>query len=550
MMLARLVYVASAFVSKLFRWILLPFVFAFNGVYNALADRYPRVLEGALARKALVLTVAFVLFGGSVALIPQLGIELIPTMAQGEFDIELRLPPGTPLEKTDEIMRNTQTSAAGVPEIASMFGVSGTGNRLDANPDEGGENWGELHVALADDRAETEEEALRQLRLAFDAVPSAQYKFGRPALFSFDTPIEIEVAGYNLDFLKAVTDGIASRLRSSDRFADVKSSMEAGHPELQIYFDRERAAALGLAVHDIADRVVSHVRGDIATRYSWNDRKIDVLVRSREQDRSSAAHISQLIVNPESKRPVTLADVATVAIDIGPGEIRRVAQQRVGIVTANLQFGDLGSAGDEIDGILEATLLPTGVSVGLAGQSKEMNESFRSLLLALALAIFLVYLVMASQFESLIHPLVIFFSIPLALVGAVFALFITGTTISVVVFIGLILLAGIVVNNAIVLVDLINQHRASGMPKHEAIVEAGRLRLRPILMTTLTTALGLLPLAIGVGEGAEIRAPMAITVIGGLVVSTLLTLLVIPVMYSLLDRKQIHTQPIPTPQTD
>jgi HAE1 family hydrophobic/amphiphilic exporter-1 len=197
--------------------------------------------------------------------------------------------------------------------------------------------------------------------------------------------------------------------------------------------------------------------------------------------------------------------------------------------------------------MIASTPTPTGVVLRQAGQSEEMSNSFRSLLFALALAVFLVYLVMASQFESLIHPFVIFFSIPLALIGAVLALWLTGSTISVVVFIGAILLVGIVVNNAIVLVDLINQLRADGMPKLDAIVEAGRLRLRPILMTTLTTTLGLLPLAIGLGDGAELRAPMAITVIGGLTISTLLTLVVIPVMYAVLDRKP-DTPPVASSQ--
>jgi HAE1 family hydrophobic/amphiphilic exporter-1 len=313
--------------------------------------------------------------------------------------------------------------------------------------------------------------------------------------------------------------------------------MESGNPEVQIFFDRERAAALGLAVHDIARRVVSNVRGDIATRYSWRDRKIDVLVRVQEEDRANIDRIRDLVVNPESARPIPLSTVADIVVDVGPGEIRRIGQERVALVSANLNYGDLGAAADEIDAIIQAAAVPPGLSVRLGGQSEEMDASFRSLLLALALAIFLVYLIMASQFESLLHPFVIFFSIPLALIGAVFALWVTGSTISVVVFIGLILLAGIVVNNAIVLVDLINQLRTQGTPKIEAILEAGRLRLRPILMTTLTTTLGLLPMAMGFGEGAEIRAPMAITVIGGLLVSTLLTLIVIPVMYTILDRR-------------
>jgi len=383
-----------------------------------------------------------------------------------------------------------------------------------------------------------EEAVMAQLRERMDNLPGLQYKFGRPTLFSFKTPIEIEIAGYELNHLKQVSVEIARRMEASPRFADVKSTMESGHPEIQIHFDRERAAALGLAVYQVADRVVNKVRGEIATRYSWHDRKIDVLVRAREEERNSVEKIRKLVINPESDRPVTLEAVADIVVDTGPGEIRRVDQERVALVTANLREGDLGAAAQEINTIISQVPMPNGLSASLTGQNEEMAVSFRSLQFALLLAIFLVYLVMASQFESFLHPFVILFTIPLALIGALFALWITGSTISVVVFIGLILLAGIVVNNAIVLLDFVNQLRAKGMSKIEALIEGGRSRLRPIMMTALTTILGLLPLAMGFGEGAEVRSPMAITVIGGLTVSTLLTLIVIPVVYAVVDRKK------------
>jgi HAE1 family hydrophobic/amphiphilic exporter-1 len=334
---------------------------------------------------------------------------------------------------------------------------------------------------------------------------------------------------------------VVDEMSASDRFADIRTTVERGNPEIQIVFDQERAAKLGLPVRDIADRVVANVRGELATRYTWRDKKIDVLVRSVDTRQSSIEDIRRLIVNPASDRPVSLDAVADISVSQGPAEIRRVAQQRVAIITANLAYGDLGAAAVEAGAILNRVPMPDGISALVSGQSEEMQASFQSMQFALALAIFLVYLVMASQFESLIHPFVILFTIPLALVGAVLALFITGTTINIVALIGVIMLAGIVVNNAIVLVDLINQLRAQGKERIEAIMEAGSARLRPILMTSLTTALGLLPMAVGFGEGAEVRAPMAITVIGGLLVSTFLTLVVIPVVYSLMDRKQWST---------
>ena len=249
-----------------------------------------------------------------------------------------------------------------------------------------------------------------------------------------------------------------------------------------------------------------------------------------------------------------LSAVADVKLAMGPAEVRRVGQERVAVISANLAHGDLGSAVATLDAIVKKVELPVGTTAFLSGQSEEMTASFKSLQFVLVLAIFLVYLVMASQFESLIHPFVILLTIPLALIGAVWALWLTGTTVNVVAYIGLIMLAGIVVNQSIVLIDAVNQLRAGGMAKFEAIVEGGKLRLRPILITKLTTILGLLPMALGIGEGAEVRAPMAITVIGGVLLTTFLTLLVIPVVYSVMDRKEFVAKepltdaPGPAPQ--
>lgn len=528
----------SGWVAKGTGFIFNPFINAFQKGFDRIEVRYPKLLCWALGHKTLVILIAILLFAASLALLPGLGIELIPQLSQGEFSVEFKLPPGAPLEKTDASMQIVQRGAEGVEGVESLFAVAGTGNRMDANPEEGGENWGELSVRMqSGSRRDDEDRVMAKLRENLENQPGVQYKFARPTLFSFRTPIEVEIFGYDLKDLKRISNQVAARMAASSRFSDVKSTMEAGHPEIQIFFDRERAAALGIPVYELADRVVRKVRGDVATRYSWRDRKIDVMVRAREQDRNSVDQIGKIIINPESDKPVPLEAVAQIVLDTGPGEIRRIDQERVALVTANLKHGDLGTAAEEVTEILGSIPMPSGLTSQLAGQNEEMAMSFQSLRFALLLAVFLVYLVMASQFESFLHPFVILLTIPLALIGAILALWISGSSVSVVVFIGLILLVGIVVNNAIVLIDLINQLRAQGKSKLDAILEGGRSRLRPILMTTLTTALGLLPLALGIGEGAEVRAPMAITVIGGLTVSTLLTLVVIPVVYSVLDRK-------------
>lgn len=530
-------------ISVVLEYVFMPFVWLFDRSYKATEGMYITLLRKSLNNRAIVILLAILAFSGSLLLVKNIGIELIPQLSQGEFKVEFKLPPGTPIQQTDEALRLVQEATNNLEGIKSTFAVAGTGNRMDANPDQGGENWGELNVLLASGASSNEEEAaMNSMRASLQSVAGLQYKFAKPSLFSFATPVEIEVSGYNLDELKKASDQIVQKMKGNNRFQDIKNSMETGSPEIQIIFDRDKAASLGLQVYEVADRVVSNVKGDVATRYSWKDRKIDVLVRAQQEDRSSIEEIKNLIVNPSGERPISLSAIADVNIANGPGEIRRVAQQRVAIISANINYGDLGEAASIVQNIIAETSMPTGVFASIAGQNQEMDESFQSLLFALSLAIFLVYLVMASQFESLLHPFIILFTIPLALVGAILALFITGTTISVVVFIGLILLAGIVVNNAIVLIDLINQLRERGLDKYDAIMEGGKSRLRPILMTTLTTTLGLLPLAIGFGDGAELRAPMGITVIGGLLVSTLLTLVVIPVMYSIMDRKNYQTE--------
>jgi len=505
----------------------------------SVAKGYEPVLRWSLSHRAAVVGSAAAIFAATMLLIPRLGTELIPQLSQGEFEVDLRLSPGSPLVETDRAIQAAHAATRDIDDVELNYSVAGTGNRLDANPVDSGENTGTLSITLKPGAGRAEEAAaMDAMRKQLMQLPGVQYEFSRPSLMTFASPLQIEVSGFDLEDLEAVNQVLVSKMQASDRYVDVKTTIEPGNPEIQIIFDQERAASLGLSVRDIADRVVANVRGELATRYTWRDKKIDVLVRSVDTTRASIADIRSLIVNPAAERPVTLEAVAEIKIATGPAEIRRIAQERVAIISANLAYGDLGAAVADANSIIGGTPMPQGITAMVSGQNEEMQDSFRSMQFALLLAVFLVYIVMASQFESLIHPLVILFTIPLALVGAVLALFLTGTTVNVVAFIGIIMLAGIVVNNAIVLVDLINQLQAQGLEKTSAIMEAGQARLRPILMTTLTTVLGLLPMAIGFGEGSELRTPMAITVIGGLLVSTLLTLVVIPVVYSLLDRKK------------
>jgi len=539
LIVVRLLRALAGLVGALCALLLAPAVHVTQRGFAWLDRHYPATLEWALRRRALVLGVAVALLAASGFVLARLPTELIPQLAQGEFNVKLRLPAGSPLDGTDRVLRAAQAAALKLPGLEQAYAVSGTGNRLDANPVDSGENIGEMAIRLRQPAGPREEAvAMAQLRTALDALPGVQYEFSRPALFTLSTPLEVVLSGYELDRLQAAASRVRARMEASGAFTDLRSSIEGGHPEIQILFDQDRASRLGLEVRDIADGVVASLRGDVATRYQLRDKKIDVLVRSVDTRSASIEEVRNLVVNPGAERAVPLAAVADVRLAMGPAEIRRAAQERVAVLSAAPAGGNLGAATEVARAILAEAALPAGITGEVTGQSEEMQQSFRSLMMAFTLAVFLVYLVMASQFESLRHPFVILFTIPMGLIGAVWGLALTGTTVNAVAFIGLILLAGIVVNNAIVLLDAVNQARERGLARHDALLLAGRTRLRPILITSVSTILGLVPMAIGLGEGAEVRRPMAITVIGGMLVATVLTLIIIPVLYTLLDRRE------------
>ncbi len=531
-------------VSKALKWLFKPLIWVFDKALNVLDKAYKKALQSALKARLIVMTMVIGLSGLSFVFLPKIGVELIPPLAQGEFYVEVTLPTGSRLENTDTVIAELAKFTEKQPNVARTYSIAGTGSLMNASPGQGGDHWGKLNVVLTENADQQQQQAIiGAMREYLSVQAGVQSKFGTPELFSFSTPLEIEVAGYDLGVLKRYGDKLSTALSKDGRFADIKSSLQSGNPELKIHFDHAKLSQLGLNAPAVSQLIAAKVGGEVASKYSIADRKVDILVRNQETQRDSISDISQIIVNPGASPAIPLNAVADIEMSIGPSEITRIGQQRVVVVSANLAYGDLGTAVVEAQKVIDDINLPISLQAKVSGQSEEMEASFNSLYMALALAVFMVYLVMASQFESLLHPLLILFTVPLACAGSIYGLFVTGTNISVVVFIGLIMLAGIVVNNAIVLIDRINQIRQTGTEKTAAILEAAQSRLRPILMTTTTTVLGLLPMAIGFGEGAEIRTPMAVTVIFGLIFATLLTLFFIPVIYSLFDRKAFKIKP-------
>ena len=542
--LVTLVIGAWHIVSKLLSVAFKPLIWVFNKGFDLLASAYEKLLRVSLRAKALVLATAFILAAGAIMLVPKLGMELIPTLSQGEFSVEVTLPAGSPLARTDAIISELAAVAVNnndgsETKVLRTYAMSGTGSLISAAPNQGGDHWGSLNIVMQPSATAADMDAVkRALRDYLAFKPQVQATFSEPELFSFASPIQIEIAGYDLNQLQQYGDAIATKLASFNNFADVTTSIRDGNPELKIAFHHAKLARLELDASTVSQLIAAKVGGRVATQYSVEDRKVDVLVRTQENQRDDIASVRAIVVNPGSAQPIPLSAVADVYMSVGPSEITRVGQQRVALVSANLAKGKLDEAVAVANKVIDETQLPLSLSATVTGQSEDMQSSFRSLQFALALAVFMVYLVMASQFESLLHPLLILFAVPLAGAGSVYGLWLTNTPLNVVVFIGLIMLCGIVVNNAIVLVDRINQLRRQGVDKDTAILDAAKTRLRPIVMTTLTTVLGLLPMAFGFGEGAEIRTPMAITVIYGLLFASLLTLILLPVLYSLFDVKK------------
>ena len=505
--------------------------------YSGVVRAYPKTLDAALRHPFRVTALAVALFAGAAALLPGLGSELVPELIQGEFFVDTELPAGTHLELNARRMERLEAAAAAIPGVRTVYASVGTSSQQGGAAGELRENIGQLTVILDPplDR-EREERAMAELRPQLEADPDLLHLFGRPSYFSFRTPVELEIRGFNLPLLERIADEAVARLREIPGLVDVKSSTEGGNPELQVRFDRDRVAALGYSVNQLGSLIRSKVLGEVATDIQREDRSIDIRLRADESFRDSVADLGNLNISDGAGAAIPLSSVAEVREVTGPAEIRRADGERVATITANTIDRDLGSIAVDIEAAMAGISLPASFSWRLGGQQEEMDTSFQSMRFAILLAVFMVYLVMASQFESLLHPFVILFSVPFSLVGVILALWAFGVTVSVVVLIGVIMLAGIVVNNAILLLDTTNRLRRAGAAKLDALREAGRARLRPILMTTSTTVLGLLPMAIGLGEGAELRTPMAIAVIGGLVLSTALTLLVIPTVYRLIGR--------------
>lgn len=497
---------------------------------------YPATVRWALRSPLVVLILMVATFAVTWRLAFSLDTELLPEVHQGEFTFEVNLPVGTPIEETTNILARVERDIlSNKDEINTLLVTYGFDVTNMKRSDEG-EHSARFKVVLEPgrDAVGTEERVLARLRKHFVDIPDLEVRVARPVLFSSKTPIEVEIRGDNLVQLRRVAQEAEALMAGLPALADVETTSQRGAPEIQILYHRDKLSMYDLEVATVAEQVRDMVKGAESTRFNMKDRRVPIVVRLDEKDRKQTEDIGLLTVNAGNGSPIPLSSVADLRVGEGPSEVRRIDRQRVALVRANIAEGSLGGAVEQITDVLTRRLDPD-QPFSITGQNEEWERSKGSLYLALGLSLFLVYVIMAAQFESLIQPFVIMFTIPLAFFGSVLGLYLFNVSVSVLVFLGLIMLAGIVVNNAIVFIDYVNTLRKRGMAREEAIVTAGSVRLRPILMTTLTTVLGLLPMAMGLGDGAEIRTPMALTVICGLITSTVLTLVLVPTIYNVVE---------------
>lgn len=513
-------------------WLLTRLEDVFDRGLERIRETYVKGVNGLLQHRWLALCLVIVGCGVVLYLGRLLPQALMPELHQGELIVDITLPVGTPLSVTAQQVEPIEQLIASHPLVSQVYSSIGRQQRSGGIANAERDHVAQLYVRLLPGATRTDEDqVLSELRPKLLTQPGLQAQFARPSYFSISRPVEIEIRGHELETLGQVTQTWRDALAGFPGLTDLRSSIAPGEPELHILFDRQKLAVLGLDLADIASLIKQNVQGEIATALARSERDVDIRVRAHKVLEQGTAAVAQLRINPQSDVPVPLSAVAELRVARGPSEIRHEDLQRIAVITANVQGRFLGQTVRQLQHWLAQQTLPPELTARVRGQSAEMTTAFHSLGLALALATFLVYLVLASQFESLLQPFLILFAIPLGMSGVVPALWLTGQSLNVLVCIGAVLLVGIVVNNAIVLVDYANQCHHRGVSPREAVREATAVRFRPILMTAATTVLGLLPMALGLGQGAELRAPLAITVIGGLSVATVLILWIMPAAY-------------------
>jgi len=515
-------------------------IFRRIGLWLAALDAsYRNALQWALHHRLWVLAIVGAVSGFSLLLVPMIGTELMPQTDSGDFTITVKLPIGTALSKTDQVMRQIERIVGSNPNVATAFSTIGSSGRGSPIP-----NNGSITVKLKDDRKKSTLEVMGDLRRQLSQIPGV-----RPLINQFDIVsmlmtggnqnVEVDIFGNDLSTLSRLGNEAMSKLRGIPGLENLDINWEEATPEIQWKVDRQKALQLGVSFSDIADTISTATNGDIASYYQEGGFQYPIIVEMPQSQRKTVSEMLNLVVRPSGggtpTHDVLLRQVATPVYGMGPSQITRQDRQRFIAVSGQPQGRSPGEVQADIAQAMKSISMPNGYYWDWGTNQKRRGEEFAGLSLAVFLAIALIYMLLASQFESFVYPLVVLTSVPLCTIGVVLALFLTGRSFGLTAFIGLLMLVGIVVKNGILLVDYTNVLRGRGLKRDEAVLTAAPTRLRPILMTSSAAILGMMPIAIGLGKGSETQAPMATAVIGGLSTSTLLTLFVVPTVYTLFD---------------
>jgi HAE1 family hydrophobic/amphiphilic exporter-1 len=518
-------------------------------VLNGMDAVYARALHAALRHRPTVFATGIALFALSIYLIRFIGVELQPTTDEGEVTVDAELAVGTRVEVTEGVLIGLEERVRELVPEMTMFITSASGGGGMGGPGGGSGHRGNINVKLTpkDERQRSSDDIAQMLRRELTGLPGVivrarpsggQQQRGMPGggnQGGDGSRFSIEIRGHELDVSKRLAQDVKTLLDSTPGIADSRVGREEGRPEIAVRVDRDKAAILGFSVTGVANTIRTNLAGSQAAMFRTEGNEYPIVVRLREEDRAQIASVGDVLLSTPSGQVLPARNVMGTSREQGPVQIERKNQERIQRVNAEVET-TLSEAVKSVQARLPELNVPQGFSVGMGNEVEEQEKAFRELQLVLVLAIILVYTVMASQYESLRDPFIIMFSIPLASIGVVGALLLTSTPFSMQAYIGIIMLAGIVVSNAILLVDYANtlRHRDK-MALRPAIELAGRHRLRPILMTSVCTMLGLVPMSLGIGEGSELQVPLARVVIGGLLTSTMITLVFVPAMYTLFE---------------
>jgi len=515
-------------------------ILRFESFQDELGERYKKLLAWGLAHRKTVVAVSGGLLLVSLSFVPLglIGSEFMTDSDRGEFAVNIDLPLGTTIVKTDSTVKAVEQAVAAMPEVERYLSTIGKQQSQWKNADQS--NLGQVQVKLIDKRKRerSTQAVMMAIKEATSDIPGLKTSFNTISMWGSAnaSPVQIEIIGRDLEQVVRFSESVADVIARTKGTSDVTTSWEEGKPEVKIEVDREKCARMGLTLGEVGLAVRTAIEGDVPTKYTEGDTEFDLRVVLNRSDRSRAEDVGNITLVNRSGQSVQLSQVAHIFVGKGPSEIQRKDRERLVTVAANLS-GEvpLGQVTAAIEQEVTAGGVPDGVQVFYGGDSENMRDMFSDMTIALSMAILFVYIIMVSLFESYVHPFTIMFSLPVSLVGAFAGLALTGTTLNMFSMIGLIMLMGLVTKNAILLVDFTNTLRERGISMHDALLEAGKTRLRPIIMTTATMVVGMMPLALALGAGAEMRQGMAVVVVGGLLSSTALTLLLIPVVYSYMD---------------